>query len=761
MSADYVKRYYGKINTRVTQVNEKDPFSTSFLSAIGVGDNTLFQKYLIETRIFDGTWVDFLETSISSIDNIVRNPKSFIKDQSEIVPIEMAKKTSAASVRHLASHSRYVRTITDAGEVIPEKILTVYQEEDLAIYENRFVKTLIEKLVLFVEKRYATITRLIGSDFINKFNETSKFEYDNIKVDFEMRLTVEKKVMDSEAEIRNQELLTRIENVRSAILGFVNSPFMRNLKSTRPVHAPIQKTNILTRDNNYRKCYEVWLFLDSYGKIDYTVETGISEQKISEEYMDRVRELILLSFATVVGNDESDMGRFAMLPTSSKRTKKTKVLSDPDISSKEKSMIMENNLINEYYYQEARRLYSRRINDSVVDGEPYHVALKDVYQKAFQITENIFKSLMEIPDDVKKDPIALLRFKIRNQKALDQIYKYKAKDLKKMGKAKISTEKQIAKAKAKLQGKKAPTKKTKDKVISIDRLQAIKDRERDKLLTLKAKEKVKEKVQIQKQKEREKARLLAQKQKQKEKDKLALKRQKEKEREKARLLAQKQKEKEMLKGLSKEERDKVKARLEAKRLRDLERRKAQAVLKKLETTSQTAKKATVVKEEHRKAEMAKKVKLLASKEQERENIKPTTGDKERKATLTSKEKEIARLKVQKEKEKEKEKARLKVQKEKEKEKEKARLKVRKEKEKEKEKARLKVQKEKEKAKARLQIQKEREREKVHLQAQKEKEREKARSQAKKAKSKAKRASSKAKKISTNVMPNNDNGSDQT
>jgi hypothetical protein len=126
MSTDYVKRYYGKVNTRITQVNEKDPFSTSFISAIGAGDNTLFQKYMIETRVFDGTWVDFLEASISSLDNIVRNPKSFIKDQSEIVPIEMAKKTSAASVRHLASHSRYVKNITQSGEVIPEKILTVF-----------------------------------------------------------------------------------------------------------------------------------------------------------------------------------------------------------------------------------------------------------------------------------------------------------------------------------------------------------------------------------------------------------------------------------------------------------------------------------------------------------------------------------------------------------------------------------------------------------------------------------------------------------
>lgn len=772
MSTDYVKRYYGKVNTRITQVNEKDPFSTSFISAIGAGDNTLFQKYMIETRVFDGTWVDFLEASISSLDNIVRNPKSFIKDQSEIVPIEMAKKTSAASVRHLASHSRYVKTISERGEVIPEKILTVFREEDLAIYENRFVKTLIDKLVLFVEKRYATIVRLIGSDFINKFNQTSKFEYDNVKVDFEMRMTCEKKVTDSEAELRNQEILKRIEEVRAAILGFANSPFMRNLKSARPVQAPIQKTNILTKDPSYRKCYELWLFLDSYGKIDYTVETGISEQKASEEYQERIKELILLSFATVVGNDESEMGRFATLPAVNKKAKKTKVISDPDIASEEKSLVMENHLINEYYYQEARRLYSRRINEAVVDGEPYHVALKDVYQKAFQITESIFNSLMEIPDDVKNDPIALLRFRMRNQQALDQILKYKTQDIKKMEKAKTSNLKQIDKMKAKLQKKTAPVR-PKVKSLPPEEEQVLKDQEKEKLLQVKSKELDKAKLLKQRAKEREKERLLAQKakerekakllkQKEREKELLTLKRQKEKEKEKARLLAQREKEKEMMKGLSKEEREKLKARLEAKRLRELEKKKAQATtalttpidtsidtsIEGLEITPAPAPQDVVptetaeVKEARVKATQTTKAKLLAEKEKVRKkpiSTKKTEAQKarEKAKALKEKEKEKEKARLQIEREKEKEKAKLEAQKAKDKEK----AKLEAQKAKEKEKAKLEAQREKEKEKARLAA--EREKEQERLKKQKAKEREKAKLLAQKAKSKKTSSSSKA------------------
>ncbi len=715
MSTDYVKRYYGKINTRIAQVNEKDPFSTSFLSAIGTGDNTLFQKYMIETRVFDGTWVDFIASSIPFIDNIIRNPKSFIKSQSEIVPVELAKRTTAASVRHLAANSRYVKTITEAGEVIPEKILTIFREEDLAIYENRFVKTLIDKLVLFVEKRYATIKRLIGSDYINKFSQASKFEYDNIKIDFEMRLNIEKKITDSEAEIRNQEILNKMEEVRAAILGFASSPFMRDLKSARPVQAPIQKTNILTKDPNYRKCYEVWLFLDSYGKIDYTVETGISEQKASEEYIAKVKELILLSFATVVGNDDSDLGRFATLPTISKRTKKTKVLSDPDLASQEKSMVMESHLINEYYYQEARRLYSKRINEAVIDGEPYHIALKDVYQKAFQITENIFKSLIEIPDDIKNDPVALIRFRMRNQQALNQIFRYKSQDLKKMEKSLASNEKQIAKLKAKLEGKKAPT---------VKDLAKLSPKEQQKQKLAKEKEKEKEKLLKQKEKEKQKAKEQALKERLREQEKAKAKKLREKE--KAKLLAQKEKERQMMQGLSKEERLKLKAKLDAKKAREQEKKAAlrASIISQEDqnyVNEKLAKDLAVIEEIKEKDRLQlsylrekEAIKLAEAKKKEQEKL----AEERKKAKAKEqalKEREKAKAKEQALKEREKAKAKEQALKEREKAKEQAL--------KEREKAKEQALREREKEKAKLQIQKEREKEKALLLKQKEKDKE--------------------------------------
>jgi hypothetical protein len=527
MSTDYVKRYFNKVNGRITTVNKQDPFSSNFTKAIASGQNVFFQKHLMETRIFDGSWVDYIEENLRYLDNVIRNPKSFIKDSEEIVPIERAKKTTAESIRHLASHSQYIKSVSPSGEVMPKKILTIFKEEDLAIYENRFVKTLTDKLVSFVERRYETIKKLIGTDYINKFHTTSEFKFDDTTIEYELNLNISKTIKDIEAEKKNFELLDRVENLRSMIIRFLSSEFMSSLKSSKPVFSPIQRTNILMKDFNYRKCYDIWLFLDSYGKLDYSIESSTADQKFNDEYINKLNDLALLSFSTIVANEESSLNDFSSIPTIVSKAKKPKILNSFDVNEKPTSLQMESQLVNEYYYQEARKIYSRRINDRVNDGESFHVALQDIYQGAFKITEAIFENLMEIPENTKDDPVALLRFKIRNQQALDQIYKYKLQDLKKMEKLKLQNEKQIKKAKAKVSGK--------PRVIPMSPKQ--KEKERERLAKLKLIEK--EKAKLAKQKEREKAKLARQKEREKEKARLA----RVNAKEKARLAKEREKEK--------------------------------------------------------------------------------------------------------------------------------------------------------------------------------------------------------------------------
>ena len=144
---DILVQYNDELINELNELNENNPFGKFLLSEVGKGKNSVVSKILQESKIFDATWVDTLESYFPSLDRIVRNPRSSIMNVTEVVAAERAKKITSESVRHLAAHTEYIREVNEVkNEVTPSKILTTFREQDMGIYENRFIKTLINRL---------------------------------------------------------------------------------------------------------------------------------------------------------------------------------------------------------------------------------------------------------------------------------------------------------------------------------------------------------------------------------------------------------------------------------------------------------------------------------------------------------------------------------------------------------------------------------------------------------------------------------------
>lgn len=118
---------------------------------------SLFNRYF-EKKI-DLTWVEEIEACIIPLDNIIRVPRKFIVQEEEIVPIERAKKITAESVRHLAQHTNMIAKV-EGDDVTPNEILNVFREESFEVYENRFVYTLMQNLIRFIDVRYNVLFNL-------------------------------------------------------------------------------------------------------------------------------------------------------------------------------------------------------------------------------------------------------------------------------------------------------------------------------------------------------------------------------------------------------------------------------------------------------------------------------------------------------------------------------------------------------------------------------------------------------------------------
>ena len=117
------------------------------------GDNYIAHRARNEARAFDESWIAAISEGLEGIDHIIAAPRTFIKEQREVVLAALAKRVSAASVTHLASHSQFIHGFDEDGNVVPEKILGIDSDEDYQTYENRFVMSLILKLSIFVENR--------------------------------------------------------------------------------------------------------------------------------------------------------------------------------------------------------------------------------------------------------------------------------------------------------------------------------------------------------------------------------------------------------------------------------------------------------------------------------------------------------------------------------------------------------------------------------------------------------------------------------
>ena len=122
----------------------------------------------------DFEWLDIMEDTIHYIDNILRNPNRFIINEEEIVKIELARRTTVESIKHLARHTNYIQKIEDNGDVKPSKILNTNKDESYDTYENRLIYTLINNMRNFVEiKKKSIITESSLKD-VKKAKYTAK-----------------------------------------------------------------------------------------------------------------------------------------------------------------------------------------------------------------------------------------------------------------------------------------------------------------------------------------------------------------------------------------------------------------------------------------------------------------------------------------------------------------------------------------------------------------------------------------------------------
>lgn len=392
--------YQNYINNLTDQ--EKDQFVQDFYKALDGGDNTLYQKNMSEVKTFDETWIDTVESYFPSLDKITRNPRTGLKYNDEIVPIEKAKKVSSQSIKHLSSHTYLIKEVNDDGTIMPKKILVSEADTEYGTYENRFLMTLIERLFIFVRNRFDVIKENILSFDKKHFNYKSKFNLNDSIIEMDFDLVVKDPLEDKKFNDYNRNLLGRVENLNKLISSLRSSKFMNLMKNQKTVTTPIMRTQIIQKNVDFNNAYLLWLFLDKYNLLTFDLVVKEKNLRIDRSYLLDIKKLALSSFATIIANqrkrktlyDDIDFKEYK------KKSFKTKSRDLNDVVDSPEGIEVEDTNINQYYFQESKKLFRKNLDDKIKNSSTFDVGLKRALRDTINISNTIFSSYFELEEDV-------------------------------------------------------------------------------------------------------------------------------------------------------------------------------------------------------------------------------------------------------------------------------------------------------------------------------------------------------------------------
>ena len=398
---DDLDKYFKFLNSTMFKY-EGQEFPVFFKNAYLAGDNTLYQKNISETKIFDDEWITTLESYFPSIDNITRNPRSFIKYYNEIVDVERAKKTNAESIRHLASHTQFVREVDKENNIIPSKVLNVYTDTEFDVYENRFIATLINRMFLFVRNRLDVIRENVESFQKDHVSINSKFNICEDDVDVKIDVVVKRDLDNKTINEKNYILLDRVEKLSKLIDGLKGSQFMQLMKNSKVVRPPIMKTNVILKNPDFRNAYTLWLFLDKYTTLGYDVQIGEKDLELDSSYRKYVDELVMVNYATILANQIKRDKKYNQIDYQNKLRKRKKVLKtsiEEDIENPD-TLEMEDTYINEYFLNKYKKIFNDTVNEMEKYGEVRHDdAVKRAIRKTTDVVNAIFEGIFKFEEE--------------------------------------------------------------------------------------------------------------------------------------------------------------------------------------------------------------------------------------------------------------------------------------------------------------------------------------------------------------------------
>ena len=266
-------------------------FTANYLTA-NMEDNDKGEDVLsgkLHEKVIDMEWVTAIEDTLPYIEKAIDEQRRFIVENNEVYRIDKAKIINKDSVKHLIQHTNFIDNIDETGKVTPNRVLTIEREDSFETYENRFLITLIENALAFVADKYRKMVDA-PTDTYNKVEMNRDLVLNNQHITFKVEYSNEiKDAKADDLDIKDIEKLSdfdRVRRIREKLNSFLVTDMMLALKKCIRVKPPINRTNLMVKNPNYKAGLDLFNYLNAYNKPGYEIIgrdfTGSMDKDVQE-----------------------------------------------------------------------------------------------------------------------------------------------------------------------------------------------------------------------------------------------------------------------------------------------------------------------------------------------------------------------------------------------------------------------------------------------------------------------------------------------
>lgn len=210
-------------------------------------------------------WVDMMLFSLPYIMKALEKPNRVIIAEEEIVKVELIKKVTVETVKHLAKNTNLITDIEEeTEEVKPVKLLNVFREEDYLTYENKFIYSLIRLMQDFISYKKKRGLEDITDINLRTITYEGKAKVGEEKINVKTDISVIRGEDPKDQAELVQKRLAQIAYIEEKIGELTTMEMYKKIdtKKITLTTSPLKMTNVLLKNVNFQYAVKLWNFLN-------------------------------------------------------------------------------------------------------------------------------------------------------------------------------------------------------------------------------------------------------------------------------------------------------------------------------------------------------------------------------------------------------------------------------------------------------------------------------------------------------------------